>query len=73
MKISLEPEFSGGQDIHQNSCNFKYFSAFMVPVLLRRVIFVSILISKIDFEYSGVQGKNNAYQNINKVQKSRHL
>jgi hypothetical protein len=27
MKIFLEPASSGGQDIHQNSCNFKYFSA----------------------------------------------
>ncbi len=37
MKISQEPEFSGVQDIHQNSCDSKYFSVVMVPFLYRAV------------------------------------
>jgi hypothetical protein len=40
MKISLEPEFSGGQDIHQNSWNFKNFSVVTVPFLCRAIFFI---------------------------------
>jgi hypothetical protein len=40
MKISLEPEFSGGQDIHQKSCNFKNFSVVTVPFLCREIFFI---------------------------------
>jgi hypothetical protein len=40
IKISLEPEFSGGQDIHQNSCNFKYFSVVIVPFLCASIFFI---------------------------------
>jgi hypothetical protein len=43
MKISLAPEFFGRQDIHQNSCNSKYFLPAIVPFLcqnlLNRIIF----------------------------------
>jgi hypothetical protein len=38
MKISLEPEFSGGQDIHQNSWNFKYFLVVIFTFLPSRII-----------------------------------
>jgi hypothetical protein len=40
MKISLEPEFFRGQDIHQNSWNFKYFPVVMVPFLCRLIFFI---------------------------------
>jgi hypothetical protein len=40
MKISLEPEFFGGQDIHQNSWNFKNFSVVTVPFLCRAIFFI---------------------------------
>jgi hypothetical protein len=40
MKISLEPEFSGGRDIYQNSCNLKYFSAVIVPFLCASIFFI---------------------------------
>jgi hypothetical protein len=41
MKISLELEISGGQDIHQNSCNFKYFSV-VIDTLLCLAIFFNL-------------------------------
>jgi hypothetical protein len=40
MKISLETEFSGGQDIHQNSWNFKHFSLITVSFLCRAIFFI---------------------------------
>jgi hypothetical protein len=42
MRISLEPEISGGQDTHQNSCNFKYFSVVTVPFFVLFNLFYSI-------------------------------
>jgi hypothetical protein len=40
MKISLEPEFSGGQEIHHDSWNFKHFSVVTVPFLCRAIFFI---------------------------------
>ncbi len=42
MKISLEPEFSGGQDIHQNSCNFKVLFSSYSPIFVRFNLFYSV-------------------------------
>jgi hypothetical protein len=33
-------KFQGGQDTHQNSCNFKYFPVVMVPFLDQSIFFI---------------------------------
>jgi hypothetical protein len=33
-------EFSGGQDIHQNSCNFYYFPVVLISFLCASIFFI---------------------------------
>jgi hypothetical protein len=46
-----DEDIPGGQDIHQNSWNFKYFSVVMVPFLCRSNLFYSVEACIFKFKY----------------------